>query len=124
MYFCKKILMEKELYKEIILNIQKIMRDRNLTQTAISEYMGVTPSHYSKIVSGKVKMSIEQLSNVAKGLSMREIDVITYPDKYVKIEQKQSEPIEAILQIKLQKDKKDQVLKMLFGENNLEVLNK
>ncbi len=124
MYFCKKKLMEKELYKEIILNIQKIMRDRNLTQTAISEYMGVTPSHYSKILVGKVKMSIEQLSNVAKGLSMREIDVITYPDRYIKVDQKQSEPIEAILQIKLQKDKKDQVLKMLFGENNLEVLNK
>ena len=116
--------MEKELYKEIILNIQKIMRDRNLTQTAISEYMGVTPSHYSKILAGKVKMSIEQLSNVAKGLSMREIDVITYPDRYIKVDQKQSEPIEAILQKKLQKDKKDQVLKMLFGENNLEVLNK
>ncbi len=34
------------------------------------------------------------------------------------------EPIEATLQIKLKKDKKDQVLKLVFGENNLEILNK
>jgi hypothetical protein len=32
--------------------------------------------------------------------------------------------IEAILQIKLQADKKDQILKLVFGENNLEILNK
>ena len=35
-----------------------------------------------------------------------------------------SEPVEAILQIKLQKDKKDQVLRLVFGDNNIEILNK
>lgn len=34
------------------------------------------------------------------------------------------EPVEAILQIKLKKDKKDQVLKLVFGDNNIEILNK
>ena len=34
------------------------------------------------------------------------------------------EPVEAVLQIKLKKDKKDQVLKLVFGENNIEILNR
>ena len=36
----------------------------------------------------------------------------------------EQEPVEAILQIKLKKDKKDQVLKLVFGENDIEILNK
>lgn len=34
------------------------------------------------------------------------------------------EPMEAILQVRLRKDKKDQVLKLVFGENNIEILNR
>ena len=55
---------------------------------------------------------------------MREIDIITYPDVYVKKDNTDAEPVEVVLQIKLQKDKKDQVLKLAFGDNNLEILNK
>ena len=32
--------------------------------------------------------------------------------------------VEAVLQIKLKKDKKDQVLRLVFGDNNIEILNK
>ena len=55
---------------------------------------------------------------------MSVIDVISWPDRYVKDEKKEDEPVEAILQIKLRKEKKDQVLKLVFGENDIEILNK
>ena len=55
---------------------------------------------------------------------MSVVDLFTYPDKYIKATQTEGEQIEAILQIKLRKDKKDQVLKLVFGENNIEILNK
>ena len=55
---------------------------------------------------------------------MSVIDIITYPDIYVKKEEAASDPVEAILQIKLQRDKKDQVLKLIFGDNDIEILNK
>lgn len=72
----------------------------------------------------KVKLSVVQLSKLAQNLSMSEIDVITYPDRYVKVQGSEAEPVEAVLQIKLKKDKKDQVLKLVFGDNNIEILNK
>lgn len=116
--------MGKTFSEQIIVNLQKILRDRNLSQAAMADFAGTTPSQFSRILSGQVKLTIEQISNIASHLAMSEIDIITYPDKYIKQEPVKPEPVEAILQIKLQKDKKDQVLKLIFGENNLEILNK
>ena len=86
--------------------------------------MGITSSQFSKVLKMKVKLSVVQLSKLAQSLSMSEIVVITYPDRYVKVQDSEAEPVEAVLQIKLKKDKKDQVLKLVFGDNNIEILNK
>ena len=116
---------QQEMFSErIISNIRKIMRDRNLTQATMAEYLGTSESQFSKILSGNVKLSIQQLENLATALSMREIDIITYPQVYVEKGGGEEEPVEAVLQIKLKKDKKDQVLKLVFGDNNIEILNK
>lgn len=113
-----------EFSEKLLANIRKIQRDRNLTQSALADAIGVTPSQMSKMLRGNVSFSLEQVSCLAHYLSMDEIDLFTYPDKYVKLSSGDPEPVEAILQIKLKKDKKDQVLKLVFGENNIEILNK
>lgn len=110
--------------EKIVDNIRKIMRERNLTQVTMSEYMGTSESQFSKILNGKVQLSLWQLENLASKLSLREIDLITYPEIFVKKEDFGEEPVEAVLQIRLKKDKKDQVLKLVFGDNNIEILNK
>lgn len=117
-------LKENSFYQQLLSNIKKIMRDRGLTQQTLAEYIEIEPSQFSKIVNGTVGLSMLQLSKLATKLSMREIDIITYPDIYTKPELGEPEPVEAILQIKLKKDKKDQVLKLVFGDNNIEILNK
>ena len=116
--------MEKNFYDGVLLSLIKIMRDRNLTQAAMAEYMGVSPSHFGKVVRGEVKMSFVQMSNLASNLSMSEIDLMTYPDKYIRVGKPEDDPVKAVLQIELKQDKKDQVLKLLFGEHNIEILNK
>lgn len=110
--------------EKIVDNIRKIMRDRNLTQVVMSEYMGTSESQFSKILSGKVQLSLWQLENLARNLSLREIDIITYPSVYLEKGGEGDEPVEAVLQLKLHKEKKDQVLKLVFGENIIEILNK
>ena len=115
----------EQLFTNVILNnLRKVMRDRGLTQAAIAEYAGTSASQFSKILNGSVSLSLSQLSDIATRLSMREIDLITYPDIYVKSDEREQEPVEPVMQIKLSKDKKDQVLKLVFGENNIEILNK
>lgn len=115
--------MKKEhtnVYNQVLDNIRKIMNDRGLTQVAIGEIMGAGESSISKIFSGNASLTIDHLANLASGLSLSVVDILTYSDK----KKSDNDPVEAILQIKLKKDKKDQVLKLIFGENNIEILNK
>lgn len=115
---------EKKVAHPVVEKIRKIMKDNDLTQATTAEYLGTTPSQFSKILSGEVQISIWQISNFATKLNLREIDIFTYPKIYEDISKEKEEPIKAVLQIELKKDKKDQVLKLVFGENNLEILNK
>ena len=109
--------------EKVVQSIRYIMNDRHLTQSTIAEYMDTSESQFSKILSGKIRLSFKQLENLARSLSMREIDIITYPARYVEENAAGAEQVEAILQIKLRKDKKDQVLKLVFGENDIEIIN-
>lgn len=110
--------------EKIISNIIKILNARNLTQSTLAAPLDITEGNISKLLHGKTKLTYDMLSKIASYLSMSEIDIITWPEKYVKLSSPDAEPVEAVLQIKLKKDKKDQVLKLVFGENNIEILNK
>lgn len=105
--------------------LRKILLDKGITQATMAEYADVSESQFSRVLSGAVQLSLRQLAMIASNLNMREIDIYTYPDKYAKVENgdAQSEPIEAVLQIKLQKSKKEQVLRLIFGDNDIELLN-
>ncbi len=113
-----------ELYEQIIANVQKILKDRDIKQATAAYWLDVDPSQFSKILKGRVVMSIRQMEKLATGMELRAIDLITYPDVYRPVEQVEQGPAEVLLQLRLTKEKKDQVLKLVFGENNIEILNK
>ena len=116
---------EKRTQRRLVENLVKIMRDKNLKQSVLADYMETTPSQLSRILNGSLNVSLSHISNLAQNLSLREIDIFTYPDRYeCHAKKDDDEPVEAILQIRLSKDKKDQVMKLVFGENNIEILNK
>jgi len=48
-------------------------------------------------------------------------DIITYPNTEYN---NSDDEVKAVLQIELKKDKKEQVMKLIFGDNNLEIFNK
>lgn len=111
--------------KNVVKNIIQIRNNKGLTKREVAEKIGINEASYGRIESGQIALSYNHLASIASCLGMEVIDVITYPKQYVLSESdKKSEPVEAILQIKLQHDKRDQVLSLVFGENNLEILNK
>lgn len=115
---------KSQLEEKIVDNIRKIMREKKFTQAAFAEFMGISAGQFSKILSGEHHLSFLYLERIASSISMSAIDIITYPQVYVEKTRSEEEPVEAILQIKLKKDKKDQVLNLIFGEHNLEIFNK
>jgi len=111
--------------KNILENIEAIRKEKGLNQAVVAEALGVKQPAYSNYITRNSDIYFNRLSQIADALGVSVIDIITYPDIYIKKEDIiREQPIEAVLQIKLQADKKEQVLKLVFGENNLEILNK
>jgi transcriptional regulator with XRE-family HTH domain len=107
----------------IVKNLIEIRKEKRVSQEVISDALKVDTSVISNIEKGKRELKVSELEIIAKAIGVDMLYLITYPHVYEKkVESK--EPVEAILQIKLQSDKKEQVLKLVFGENNLEILNK
>ncbi len=109
---------------KLIKNIIQIRNSQGLTKRAMANFLNINEASYGRIENEKVALSYKQLTDIASIFRMPVIDVLTYPDKYVKTDIHLDEPVEAVLQIKLKKDKKDQVLKLVFGENDIEILNR
>ncbi len=110
--------------KEILNNIKAIRESKGYSQDQIADLLKISQSQYARFERGITKTDLQTLYKFAKALEVELIDIITYPKKYIDIDMRPSERIEATLQIKLRHDTRDQVLKLVFGENNLEILNK
>ncbi|MDR1504667.1 MAG: helix-turn-helix domain-containing protein [Prevotella sp.] len=118
--------MEKK-RNNILENIRYFRNKENFTQEYVASKLGMKQAGYGLIEAGERGLQYEVLLQIAEILKRDVVEIITYPNEYVKKEEKEhnrEDPVEAILQIKLQSDKKEQVLKLVFGENNLEILNK
>lgn len=118
----KKKISDVEL--QLLKNIRKAMNSKGWNQSRLSQESDVSEKALSKIISGEQRLTLVYLHKIAMALSLREIDLFTFPDIYVKADGKDSGPAEVLLQLRLTKEKKDQVLKLVFGENNIEILNK
>jgi transcriptional regulator with XRE-family HTH domain len=104
-------------------NLIKIMNDRKLTKIAFAELVGFPEAKWNKISNGKQSLSVEDLSNIAEKLRIREIDIFTYPKVCIEADRVDSD-VKAQLTVELKKELKSKVLELIFGNSNLEILNK
>ena len=109
---------------KVIKNIIQIRNSLCITKREVAYKVGINEGSYGRIESGKIALSYNMLARIASCFNMSVVDILTYPEKYIKSDRQSEEPVEAVLQIKLKKDKKDQILKLMFGDNNIEIFNK
>ena len=119
-YLNLSIMITKE---KILENISKIRVNKKITQKSIAGFLEIEQGSYSLLERGERDLTIDRLLQIAIFFKMDVVDIITYPNKG-SYNKENEEDIKAILQIELKKDKKDQVMKLIFGDNNLEILNK
>jgi transcriptional regulator with XRE-family HTH domain len=62
-------------------NIAKLRKAADCTQAQLAERVGVQPEHISRIETGRRGVSIETLSNIAKGLGVELHEVFRPQDK-------------------------------------------
>lgn len=105
--------------------LKQIREVRELSQKQVAQKLNKTQSAYARIEIGDTKLDMETLELFAKAMGMTVVDIFTYPEKWGPMEQREErEETKVTLQIELKKEKKEQVLKLAFGENILEILNK
>ena len=113
-----------DIQKQLRESIQNLMKDKDLKKSAMAQIAETDAGQFGRILKGSANFTLAHLENFANYFGLRAIDLFTYPDIYVAPEKKAGDPSEVLLQIKLAKEKKDQVLKLVFGDNNIEILNK
>lgn len=117
--------------------ISTIRAIKGIKQDIMADALNVTQGAYSNLEAGKSKLTYEALEKISEAFKMSVIDIITYPKVYIDkdscpaavvnesvVNNEDHNEMKAILQLELKKDKKDQVLKIIFGDNDLEILNK
>ena len=107
----------------VVDNILKIRREKFIRQEFIANALGVDTSVVSNIENGKRELKVKELEIIAKALTVDVIYLLTYPHVYVKQEKSAPTPIEAVLQLKLTGEKRDEVLKLILGDRDLNLLN-
>ena len=108
----------------VIRNIIEIRKEKGISQEFIADALHVDTSVISNIERGKRELKVCELEIIAKALQVDVLYLLTYPHVYMKREPSgKQEPAETIVQIKLTGEKRANVLKMLFGDRNLEFLN-
>lgn len=106
---------------DILRNIDAIRRNKGYSQEYLASQIGIKQAGFSLIMSGERELKYNTLLQIANALQESVIDIIAYPEKYV-LSRDNSISAETVLQIKLDNDKKEQVLKIVFGDQATELL--
>ena len=109
----------------ILVNIKNIRIEKKLSQENMATEMGCDTSTYSKIENGKIDLTANRLAQLAHVFELRMVDIIVWPAVLIDAKERpEHKRVKAILQVELDQEKKDQVIKLVFGENILEILNR
>lgn len=106
---------------DILRNIDAIRRNKGYSQEYLASQIGIKQAGFSLIMSGERELKYNTLLQIANALQESVIDIIAYPEKYV-LSRGNNISAETVLQIKLDNDKKEQVLKIVFGDQATELL--
>lgn len=115
--------------EEILRNIRAIRESRGFSQERMADLMKISQSQYARFERGSTKADLETVFKFCETINFRVIDLITYPKVFIDpavigIVKPNNNEVKATLQIELDAEKKEQVLKLVLGEKYLEIFSK
>ena len=112
--------------RKILENVRIFREKANLSQESLAEKLHITQSKYARFERGATKTDLETLMAFCDVIGVTLVDLITYPNKYVDVDEIPSihKDGTVMLSIEIKKEKKDEVMNLVFGDKNLEILNK
>lgn len=83
--------------------------------------IGLPEAKWNKISNGKQNLTVQELSKIARLLNLEEVDIYTYPQKLVLDKE---DEFKAQITLELNKELKEKVLDLVFGNDKLKLINK
>ncbi len=105
----------------ILKNIKSIRLQKGLSQEVVASELEIEQASYGLIENGKRQLKYKTLEQIALVFKMPVIDIVTFPDVYVKKSKHQHE-VNTTLMIELNEKKREEVLKTVFGKENYKIL--
>lgn len=109
-------------FNDIRDNIKTLIAIRNVKQETVADAAGISQSYMSEILSKKKQLHYEKLLLIANFFDIDIVNLITYPKIYVP-RPEDDIPIEAIIQLRVSSDKRDSILRLVLGEDAVEVIS-
>ena len=97
---------------------------KHVSRCKYSKNFHIGEASYGRIEARKVALTYRTLADIASCFNMEVLDILTYPYHFVMATKDDKEPAEVMLQIKLKKEKREKVMRLIFGDNNIEILDK
>lgn len=69
--------------ENILSKIEEIRKEKGIKQAVMAELLGVKQPAYSNFINRNSDISLKKLSQISNILGMSEIDILTYPIKYI-----------------------------------------
>lgn len=107
---------------DIAKNIKELRLQKSINQQVLADALAVDVASVSNLEKGKREIRFREIEIIANVLGVSVVDLITYPKKFVEVKDEDKD-VEAVLMIKLKESKKRFILKSIFGDENLELLN-
>lgn len=109
--------MKTEKFK-ILEKVRLLREQKGFSQEYVAEEMNVTQSKYARFERGSTKTDLDMLIDFCRALNMTFEEFILYPKKA----NPETNEVMASVVINLKNDKKEKLLELIFGDNNLEIL--
>lgn len=102
-------------------NIKTLISVTGTKQEALATAIGYRQSFMSEMLNKKKEIKYSTLLLIAKFFGMSIVDLITYPKVFIP-KAGDDMPAEAILQLRLSPDKRDQVMRLVFGSDVVDLI--
>lgn len=104
--------------------IRKKVEERGMSKAKFAELLGIARQNIEKTVFQKHSLDTDLLCNISEVLNCNFFDYYKSNILCNKIDYIEQKEIKATLTIEMGAEKKEQILRFVFGENNIEILNK
>jgi len=102
---------------DIIKNIEKLRKEKGVTQEVIADALGVDNSVISNIEKGKRELKVSELEIIASVLRVNVIDLFTYPKIFIDRDELER-PERISVTFEVSPDKKDILLSLVTKSEN------